>query len=362
MKNGNGKPQKNQLDLFRFPLVPARRKPSEEEVVGFVRDCTKRIDEAGTTLAQLYWMMGRALLHLQDIPRYGAHGKWEGWLRRWQISQSRWMRAKRVAETYASPEQLRQVPVDRALRIGAAKRRKPRRDLAVTLQPNGKSYEPVAGIHLRCCDFRELRVPKGSAKAVITDPPWAASWTENLPALAEFCARVLRPDGAAVFFYGLQCLPQFLRAMEGHLDYQWLLCGPYQRPGLLQRRVQFVSNFQVAIVYGRSRFCLAKPVGDLLPDDGTKSKVLHPWARNPLAVRYCVESFTASDDLVIDPLAGSFTCAEACASLGRRYIGCDADPACLEAAKTRFNAMQARLYDDLIEEVDGNHAGRSHAS
>jgi predicted RNA methylase len=351
MKNGNGKPQKNQLDSFAFPLVPTRRKPTEEQVVGFVKEANRRIDEAGATLAQLYWMLGRALLHLQDLPRYGSHGKWEQWLRRWQISQSRWMRAKRLAETYSTPEQLQQVPVDRALKVGARGRKRTRRELVVSAESNGQTYTPADGITMRCCDFRKLRVERSSAKAVITDPPWAASWTESLPALAEFCARVLRPDGAAIFFYGVQSLPTFIEAMCRHLDYQWMLCGPYQRPGLLQRRVQFVSNYQVALVFGKSRFALPKPVGDLLPDDGTKSKTMHPWARNPLAVRYCVESFTSPDDLVLDPLAGSFTCAEACHELGRRYIGCDADPAAIELAKRRFNDAQARLYDELTEEA-----------
>jgi hypothetical protein len=348
----NGKPQKNQLDLFPFPLVPTRRKPTEEQVVDFVKNANRKIDEMGSTLAQLYWMMGRALLHLQESPRYGAHGQWEGWLRRWQISQSRWMRAKMLAETYSTPEQLRQVPVDRALRLGAEKRKKSRRAFVASSQSTGKTYEPAKGIHLRCCDFRQLKVTKGSAKAVITDPPWARSWVDNLPALGEFCSRVLRPDGVAVFFCGIQSLPQFLRAIGAHLDYQWMLCGPYSRPGLLQRRVQFVSNYQIALVFGKGRFCLSKPVGDLLPDDGTRSKTLHPWARNPMAVRYCVESFTSSDDLVVDPLAGSFTGGEVCLSLGRKYVGCDADPACLELAKRRFNAMQARLSDELAEEDD----------
>lgn len=61
---------------------------------------------------------------------------------------------------------------------------------------------------------------------------------------------------------------------------------------------------------------------------------------------------TSPGDLVVDPLAGSFTCAEACLSLGRKYVGCDADPACLELAKRRFNDTQARLYDELTEEDD----------
>ncbi len=165
MKNGNGNLQKNQVDSFPFPLVPAGRKPTEEQVVGFVREANRRIDEAGATLAQLCWMLGKALLHLQDLPRYGAHGKWEGWLRRWGVSQSRWMRAKRLAETYSSPDQLRQVPVDRALRIGAKGRKRTRRELVVSSQSNGQTYTPADGITMTCCDFRKLKVKDGSARA-----------------------------------------------------------------------------------------------------------------------------------------------------------------------------------------------------
>jgi hypothetical protein len=347
--NGNGKLERNQVGSFVFPLVP-RRRPTEEQVVGFVKECTCRIDEAGATLAQLYWMLGKALVHLQELPRYGAHGKWEGWLRRWGVSQSRWMRSKRLAESYQTADQLKQVPVDRALKVGAKGRRRVQRALTLSTQSNGKTYEPADGVTMHCCDFRKLKVRDGSAKAIITDPPWSADWLEELPDFARWCARVLRPDGAAVFFYGVQFLPQFVAGMTKHLDWQWMMTGPFQRQGVLLRRVQFVSNYQCALVFGRDRFSLRKPVGDLLPDDGTKDKTLHAWARNPLAVRYCVESFTAKGDLVVDPLAGSFTCAPICLELGRRYLGCDADPACLEAGRTRFNRLHADLYDELTED------------
>jgi hypothetical protein len=311
----------------------------------------RQINETGASLSQLYRELGVTLLRLQAMPKYGAHGRWEGWLKRWGVSQKRWHKAKTLADGYTDGEQLAQLPVKKACDQAAAKRRAKRaRKLVAPLPSTGEIYVPAAGIDLRCCDFREWDVPPLTIDAIVTDPPWARGWVENLPALAEFCARVLREDGVAVFFYGAQCVPEFIEAMKGHLTYQWQMFSVYLRPGLLQRSVQFISKYQMAMVYSKSLFNLRQPIEDVMPD-GAKNKDLHPWARNLLPVQYCVESFSEPGDLVCDPLGGSFTTAEACHRANRRCIACDIDPACLEMAKKRFNGVNADLYDELAEET-----------
>jgi hypothetical protein len=348
--------QPQKVPVEGFPLSSATGMPiaqgveDEDSLARHAVLINRRINETGATLAQLYHELGISLLRLRAIPKYGAYGKWEGWLKRWGISEKRWQQAKTIAQEYDQPQQLGQITVQKAYNRAAAKR-KVRKGRIVAPQPvTGETYEPAANIRLRCCDFRDLDIEPGTAKAVVTDPPWARSWVPNLPALGEFCARVLREDGVAVFFYGAQCLPEFVEAMKGKLTYQWQMFSVYLRPGLLQRSVQFISKYQMALVYSKSLFNLRQPVEDVMPD-GNKNKELHPWARNLLPVRYCVEAFTEPGELVCDPLGGSFTTAEAC-YLGQRHcIACDNDPACLELAKKRFNGVRAALYDQLVEEA-----------
>jgi len=54
-------------------------------------------------------------------------------------------------------------------------------------------------------------------------------------------------------------------------------------------------------------------------------------------------------DLVLDPFFGSGTTAVACKETGRRFIGFDNDPRCLEIAKKRLESSSKSLFDIFIE-------------
>ena len=207
-----GMNQKNQPDSFQFPLVPRRSPPTGEQVVSFVRRCNRQIGETGQTLSQLYWMLSKSLLFLQDLPRYGKHGRWEKWLGKWGISQSRWMRAKRIATTYVSTAQLKRVSVERALGVAQSKTAEywaangsatsdNQHDFYCTPTPvikaflereefSGLVWEPAAGDGASVSALREAgyEVLEGDIRTgtdflhsrrrtpnIITNPPWTAS-------------------------------------------------------------------------------------------------------------------------------------------------------------------------------------------
>jgi DNA modification methylase len=46
---------------------------------------------------------------------------------------------------------------------------------------------------------------------------------------------------------------------------------------------------------------------------------------------------TAAGELVADPFLGAGTTAIVCRDLGRRFVGCDVDPAAVGAAHARLN-------------------------
>ena len=58
---------------------------------------------------------------------------------------------------------------------------------------------------------------------------------------------------------------------------------------------------------------------------GQKEKKLHDWQQSLIEVEQLVSYFSKPGDLIVDPCGGSFTSAEACRNMGRRFIGCDVD-------------------------------------
>jgi site-specific DNA-methyltransferase (adenine-specific) len=68
----------------------------------------------------------------------------------------------------------------------------------------------------------------------------------------------------------------------------------------------------------------------------TGGKLAHPTQKPLALMRALVEDFSDSDDLVLDPFAGSGTAALACAELGRRFLGWERDRAFHAAARERI--------------------------
>ena len=67
-------------------------------------------------------------------------------------------------------------------------------------------------------------------------------------------------------------------------------------------------------------------------------------AQKPLALmKWCVENYTAAGDLVLDPFMGSASTGVAVIKVGgRRFIGCEINPA-------YFAIAEARLQPRLLE-------------
>lgn len=63
---------------------------------------------------------------------------------------------------------------------------------------------------------------------------------------------------------------------------------------------------------------------------------LHPTEKPIALMRYLVETYSNSGDLILDPFAGSGTTLVAAQQLGRHYIGCDLSAEYVELAKKRL--------------------------
>ena len=160
----------------------------------------------------------------------------------------------------------------------------------------------------------------------MTDLPWATEWLPNVPDFAEWCARVLAPDGIMVTWYGQHHLDRCMEALGLHLKYQWLFIGPFC--GGAQQKAPFLcSCYRPALVYTAGEpLRLHRAVDDWTPSVLHREKDLHPHQQSIAPTQYLVEAFSQEGDLVCDPCSGSFTTAEACWHTNRRFVGRTSTP------------------------------------
>jgi DNA modification methylase len=68
----------------------------------------------------------------------------------------------------------------------------------------------------------------------------------------------------------------------------------------------------------------------------------HP-TQKPLGVmRWCIEKYTDAGQTIFDPFMGSGTTGVACMQLGRKFIGCETDPAYFAIAEKRIKAAASQ--------------------
>jgi hypothetical protein len=132
---------------------------------------------------------------------------------------------------------------------------------------------------------------------------------------------------------------------EGGLTYMWhgvnVLAGRHTR-------------VRTRMVFGQHRSVLLYSAGPYRPRTwpndvvfaegrgGPEERPLHPWQQALEPVRHWVRQVSEPGELVVDPFLGSGTTAVAAVMEGRRFIGCDSDPGCVETTRRRLEELAAR--------------------
>jgi hypothetical protein len=339
--------------------------PDEESLKKFAIKTNRQINEEGAHLTWLYVELGRSLLRLKNIPRFGVHGRWERSLVSWGINRTRATKAMELAAKFDKPEQVQHLSVEKALAAAREKAAKAAGLVPVArkrrtegnhhhheesvLPPTGQIYEPRKDILLISCPFEKLQVEPGSVRLICTDPPWEEKFLEKLPALGKWCAAALAPDGVAVFRYGIRFLDKFIIKLSKHLQYQWELVAVFERGSLICRQTQFIQRHESYLVFGGPLMSLRAKMVDQVPV-GVKDKTLHEWAWAYEPVHCIVKAFSEPNELIACPCAGSGTVAEVCADLGRKHIGCDIDHRAPSWWEERFNRKKSDLYDEVHQD------------
>ncbi len=211
------------------------------------------------------------------------------------------------------------------------------------------------GIEVRCGDFREVLadVPDRSVDAIVTDPPYNREGMPLYSDLSAFGARVLKPGRLLVAYCGKVDLPGQLARLGERLHHLW--CGAVFLPGRH-------TNFRGRMIRGRWRPVAIFSAGRYQPRHwlidavtadgrGEKGPQDHPWQQALGPFVHWVEQVAEPGELVVDPFVGSGTTALACRAIGRRFLGCDLDPATVSLTIERLGAAEAGGDEDDEEGV-----------
>jgi hypothetical protein len=199
---------------------------------------------------------------------------------------------------------------------------------------------------LRTGDFREALADLAdqSVDAIVTDPPYDNDGVPLYEPLGAFCLRVLKPGRLAAVYAGHLHLDEEIELLaKGGLTYMWH--GVNVLPGLH-------TKVHVRKVNGRHRSVLLYSAGPYEPRrwvhdlvfaegrGGPDERPLHPWQQAEAPVRHWIRQVSEPGELIIDPFLGSGTTAVAAVLEGRRFLGCDIDPGCVETTRRRLEQLE----------------------
>ena len=193
---------------------------------------------------------------------------------------------------------------------------------------------------LHACDFRQVgdRIPDHSVALAICDPPWGA-WEELAIPLGKTLARILMPNGIACLYTGVIWEDEWNDAIKKSLKKEWRVVAVHKEPGSILY-YGAIRHLYTPIILYRNNPTGALPTTLPLPDvlDGRGYQKDHHLWQQPVAESVTlIKSLSKPNDLICDLTSGSGTVAVATAAVGhgRKFVGCEIDPALVAAALAR---------------------------
>ncbi len=201
-----------------------------------------------------------------------------------------------------------------------------------------------SGWDLRCGGFVDALadVEDGSVDAVICDPPYVDEALAVWGQIGAFAARVLRPGRVLACYCGHLRQPEVMAALGEHLSFVW--CGATVqrgRSGRFRARRVWVGH-RPWLVYSAGVYEPRGWIDDTLASEGRGEKAAtdHPWRQALAPFVRLVEMFSLPGELVVDPMVGQGTTGVAALGCGRRFLGCDVDPAAVAMSRARLEELR----------------------
>jgi len=172
---------------------------------------------------------------------------------------------------------------------------------------------------------------------IITDPPYPREYLPLYGLLAEKAVDV----PLVAVMCGQTYLPEIMETMCRHLKYRWTLA--YLTPGgkSVQQWPCKVNTFwKPVLIFGEA----LEWIGDVCSSKtNDNDKRFHDWGQSESGMADLVERLTKPGDLVCDPFAGAGTTAVVSLQLGRRFVGCDIDQACVGKGLARCQEVMSHV-------------------
>lgn len=201
------------------------------------------------------------------------------------------------------------------------------------------------GITLYCGDARDVLplLPEGSVSALVTDPVWPnctvplAGSDRALSLFEEFAERIPITVKRLAIHLGCDTDPMILACLPVRLKFFRVTWLEYVRPHY-KGRLLYTSD--VAYLYGGPPVSRVHarviPGRHMSTNPEPKTGNSHPCPRKLDHVRWLVKWWTETDDVVLDPFAGSGTTGRACKDLGRKCIQVEIEEKYCEIAANRL--------------------------
>lgn len=221
-----------------------------------------------------------------------------------------------------------------------AKRQEGRADREKAKVEKREASVPTADWNLVVSPISELRLDE-PADAIVTDPPYPREYLDTWTELAAFAARSLKPGGSLLAMSGQSYLPEIYTALSSQegLTYRWTIA--YLTPGgqATQLWDRKVNTFWKPVLWFVADGHEGDWVGDVVRSDvNDNDKFFHHWGQSESGMADLIDRTTKPGDLICDPFLGGGTTGYVAAGMGRRFIGADIDPACVNLSKERMAA------------------------
>lgn len=206
-------------------------------------------------------------------------------------------------------------------------------------------------VKIHHCSVAEFRhhVEPNSIDAIVTDPPYSASFLYVYDDLAEFAFYTLKEGGSLLCMTGQSFLPTVIEKLSRKLLYHW--CAAYLTPRLASpRMLKRVNNFWKPILWFTKGKYKGNWIGDVCKSEDS-DKTWHKHGQSESGIKDILERWTKTGEIVCDPFLGGGVVALVASRMGRRFIGCDNDPDAVAKSLERLAQPVTVQIDKPVSEV-----------
>jgi len=205
------------------------------------------------------------------------------------------------------------------------------------------------------------KIPNESIDMILTDPPYGIGFRsghrknkydtikndDNLDWLDGFVDetyRVAKNNTAHYIFCSFHNIDVFKTAFQKKFIVKNILVWVKNNTTAGDLKGNFASRTEFILFLQKGkRYINGKRSDNVLKYKRTNNK-LHPTEKPVPLLKHLIEKFSNTNDIVLDPFAGSGSTLVAAKEMNRRFIGIEIDKKYFETAKNRLESAKPKLY------------------